>query len=111
MLPKFINNLKLLATRPETVQRDELASVVWNVPLLTMGVEGGRSVYVDSKEIENLYQKTIKKIFGTKQWKKHFSDYKQLSLKMANYGRLIKKQVPKASNKQLLKILFKFNDF
>lgn len=81
-LPAEFKDLELLASRPQTVQRDEFGAVALysfeETPIVTTPLgDGNRGVYLPKLKYDNA-RKVIAKIFETEQkWRAHLEHYKK----------------------------------
>lgn len=80
MIPKFLNSLLRFASRPQTVQRDEFARILfwaaYKLPYVSIPLgHGNRAIYIDKERAKIYYQNLVKKILVRKNWIKHLKDY------------------------------------
>lgn len=72
-------NLTFYATRPQTVQRDELASAIFAISKgRTVSIpykDNSRSLYVESERYESLMVDLIKSVDTYPKWKRHLKNY------------------------------------
>ncbi len=81
LIPPFFSNLSILATRPVTVHRDELAKIffgqVHNIRIASAPLKKGvRSIYWEQSDAAKSLNRLANKIRTVKGWKKHLKDYK-----------------------------------
>ncbi len=80
-LPAFLSNVERFATRPMTVQREELGRVMfwkaWRVPFVSLPLSGGtRATYVERDGVRRAYARLAAEMTADRHaWKKHLSDY------------------------------------
>ena len=79
-IPKFFHNLDRMATRPQTVQRDEHAALIWTaggrIRLVSVPVvKGVRGLYIDKNDALREYKITTKKIKNN--YPKHLQEFQK----------------------------------
>lgn len=82
MIPDFFRNLERFATRPQGVQRDEIAGIAWgfyNIKVVSLpSVGGNRALYLDKTDADRGYKHFAELISkDDEMWKKHLSYYKK----------------------------------
>ncbi len=81
-LPDFFHRLELFATRPQTVQRDEVVGIglgVLGVTVVSVSSEGGqRVIYCEKEELANSYKQLAQQLISQEGWSLHLKNYEKL---------------------------------
>src|SRR3989338_5975825 len=84
MIPKWFNHLTRFATRPQTLQRDEIGGVgFWAVNKTRLVsipyTENQRILYFEKDDAQQVFQHSAKQMTSLDGWKKHLYEYKKRS--------------------------------
>jgi phosphohistidine swiveling domain-containing protein len=112
--PKYFYNLRIVATRPETVQRDEFIGNIWTRGGKMRGASvpyksGSRALCFEKNDTQKRYDAIIESIF--KNYKAHLTDYNKAVAGIDSASKEVKKAVKlRLSGKQKIRAFKKWTD-
>jgi phosphohistidine swiveling domain-containing protein len=81
-LPEFFSHVRLLATRPETVQRDEVIGIglaAYGARIVSVpDHQDQRVIYVESGDMDRVYQLILEQLLSPQGWQAHLQAYQEL---------------------------------
>lgn len=87
-LPNFFYSLEEFATRPMTLQRDELGGVMWsnyNGRFVSIPLDSqSRALYIEHTDAEKCYQLLFKEMIDPERWQQHLDEYTTIVSKLAH---------------------------